>query len=158
MEGTRPLLVEIQALVAPTAFGVPRRAVVGWDANRLAMLLAVLDARCGVSFAQHDVYLAVAGGLSITEPAADLAAAAALVSSLTGAALDPKRVYFGEVALSGLVRPCGHMGARVKEAAKLGFTRAVLPASGDVSGEHGRLDLSRIGHLKELASLLSPCH
>ncbi len=78
VEGTRPILVEIQALVVPSGLGTPRRAVVGWDTNRLSMLLAVIDARCGISFAQHDVYLNVAGGLKITEPAADLAAAAAL--------------------------------------------------------------------------------
>ena len=104
VEGTRPLLVEIQALVAPSALGTPRRAVVGWDTNRLAMLLAVLEARCGVSFASHDVYLNVAGGLKIAEPAADLAAAAALLSSFSGVALPSDRIYFGEISLSGAVR------------------------------------------------------
>ena len=103
VEGTRPILVEIQALVVPSGLGTPRRAVVGWDANRLSMLLAVIDARCGISFAQHDVYLNVAGGLKITEPAADLAAAAALLSSISNVALPPRRVYFGEISLSGAV-------------------------------------------------------
>ena len=93
MEGTRPLLVEIQALVAPTTLGTPRRAVVGWDNNRLSMVLAVLEAHCGVRLGGHDVYLNVAGGLRIQEPAADLAVAAALVSSLTGAKLPPDSVY-----------------------------------------------------------------
>jgi DNA repair protein RadA/Sms len=131
MEGTRPLLVEIQALVAPTTLGTPRRAVVGWDTARLSMVLAVLDAHCGVRLGNHDVYLNVAGGLRIQEPAADLAVAAALISSLAGAALPADAVYFGEVSLSGSVRPVAHAGARLKEAAKLGFKRAVAPMSGN---------------------------
>ena len=101
MEGTRPLLVEIQALVAPSTLGTPRRAVVGWDPARLSMVIAVLEAHAGVRLGQHDVYLNVAGGLRVSEPAADLAAAAALVSSLTGSALPAESVYFGEVGLSG---------------------------------------------------------
>ena len=105
IEGTRPLLVEIQALVAPTSLGTPRRAVVGWDPSRLSMVLAVLEAHCGVKLGGHDVYLNVAGGLRINEPAADLAAAAALVSSLANAPLPADAVYFGEVSLSGAVRP-----------------------------------------------------
>ena len=105
IEGTRPLLVEIQALVAPSSLGTPRRAVVGWDQSRLAMVLAVLEAHCGVRLGGHDVYLNVAGGLRIHEPAADLAAAAALVSSLAGAPLPPDAVYFGEIGLSGAIRP-----------------------------------------------------
>ena len=105
IEGTRPLLVEIQALVAPTSLGTPRRSVVGWDSSRLSMVLAVLEAHCGVKLGGHDVYLNVAGGLRINEPAADLAAAAALVSSLAGASLPAEAVYFGEVSLSGAVRP-----------------------------------------------------
>ena len=108
MEGTRPLLVEIQALVAPTTLGTPRRAVVGWDNNRLSMVLAVLEAHCAVRLGGHDVYLNVAGGLRIQEPAADLAVAAALVSSLSGARLPPDAVFFGEVSLSGSVRPVAH--------------------------------------------------
>ena len=157
MEGSRPLLCEIQALVAPSPLGTPRRAVVGWDANRLAMLLAVLQSRCGVSFAQHDVYLNIAGGLRITEPAADLAAAAALLSSLSGVALPSDHVYFGEVSLSGAVRAAAHMTARLKEAQKLGFRRAVIPASGDVEAAAVKLPLDRIGHLKTLADGLPPC-
>ena len=121
LEGTRPLLVEIQALVAPSGLGTPRRAVVGWDTNRLNMLLLVLDARCGVSFSSHDVYLNVAGGLKFTEPAGDLAAAAALLSSISGVALPRDAVYFGEVSLSGAVRAASMMPARLKEASKLGF-------------------------------------
>jgi DNA repair protein RadA/Sms len=127
IEGTRPLLVEIQALVAPTALGTPRRAVVGWDPSRLSMVIAVLEAHCGVRLAAHDVYLNVAGGLRIQEPAADLAAAAALVSSLSNAPLPADAVYFGEISLSGAVRPVAQTAARLKEAAKLGFSRAVVP-------------------------------
>jgi DNA repair protein RadA/Sms len=128
IEGARPLLVEFQALVAPTTLGTPRRAVVGWDTSRLAMILAVLEAHGGLKLGQHDVYLNVAGGLRIVEPAADLAAAAALVSSLVGASLPADAVYFGEIGLSGAVRPVAHAGLRLKEAAKLGFRRAVTPA------------------------------
>ncbi len=154
MEGTRPILVELQALVVPSGLGTPRRAVVGWDANRLAMLLAVLDARTGISFAQHDVYLNVAGGLKITEPAADLAAAAALLSSISNVALGPYEVYFGEISLSGAVRPAGHMASRLKEAGKLGFKRAILPAAGDLDETATRLDLFRLTHVKGLVDAL----
>ena len=157
VEGTRPLLVEIQALVAPSALGTPRRAVVGWDSNRLSMLLAVLDARCGVSLAHHDVYLNVAGGLRIAEPAADLAVAAALLSSFSGVALPVDHVYFGEISLSGAVRAAGHMTTRLKEAQKLGFKCAVIPASGDVEDGAARLTLTRLAHLKDLADNTAPC-
>jgi DNA repair protein RadA/Sms len=154
MEGTRPILVELQALVVPSGLGTPRRAVVGWDTNRLAMLLAVLDARCGISFAQHDVYLNVAGGLRITEPAADLAAAAALLSSISNLALGPHDVYFGEISLSGAVRPASHMMSRLKEASKLGFKRAVMPAAGDADETAAKLELSRLANVRGLAEAL----
>src|SRR5690606_12381694 len=131
IEGTRPVLVEIQALVAPSPLGTPRRAVVGWDSARLSMVLAVLEAHCGVRFATHDVYLNVAGGYRIAEPAADLAVAAALVSSLTGLALPADCVYFGEISLSGAVRPVAHAAQRLKEAEKLGFGQAVMPRSAE---------------------------
>ncbi len=127
MEGSRPLLVEVQALVAETSLGTPRRAVVGWDGSRLAMILAVLDTHCGVRLGSHDVYLNVAGGLRIQEPAADLAVAAALVSSLSGVALPRDSVFFGEVSLSGSVRPVARADQRLKEAERLGFARAVVP-------------------------------
>ncbi|MGN6305874.1 MAG: magnesium chelatase domain-containing protein, partial [Mesorhizobium sp.] len=130
-----PVLVEIQALVAPSPLGTPRRAVVGWDSARLAMILAVLEAHCGVRFSQHDVYLNVAGGYRISEPAADLAVAAALVSSLTGLALPADCVYFGEISLSGAVRPVAHAQQRLKEAEKLGFGSAVLPVGSAKGGE-----------------------
>jgi DNA repair protein RadA/Sms len=131
IEGSRPVLVEFQALVAPSAYGTPRRAVVGWDSGRLAMVLAVLEARCGLGFGDRDVYLNVAGGLRISEPAADLAAAAALVSSALDQALPQDCVVFGEISLSGEIRPVGRMETRLKEAAKLGFRRALGPADQD---------------------------
>jgi DNA repair protein RadA/Sms len=127
IEGSRPVLVEFQALVAPSVYGTPRRAVVGWDSGRLAMVMAVLEARCGLGFATRDVYLNVAGGLRISEPAADLAAAAALASSALDAALPQDCVVFGEISLSGDVRPVSRMEIRLKEAAKLGFSRALTP-------------------------------
>jgi DNA repair protein RadA/Sms len=151
IEGSRPLLVEIQALVAPTSFGTPRRAVVGWDQNRLSMVLAVLEAHCGVRLSGHDVYLNVAGGLRIQEPAADLAAAAALVSSLANAPLPADAVYFGEVSLSGAVRPVVQAAARLKEALKLGFARAILPEAARAEGKSdGGLALEYVGSLTTL--------
>ena len=130
IEGSRPVLVEFQALVAPSALGTPRRAVVGWDSGRLAMVLAVLESRCGLGFGNKDIYLNVAGGLRITEPAADLAAAAALASSALDKPLPQDCVVFGEVSLSGEVRAVSRMEMRMKEAAKLGFARALGPSSG----------------------------
>ncbi|MFO1237696.1 MAG: DNA repair protein RadA [Alphaproteobacteria bacterium] len=134
VEGTRPLLVEIQALASPTSYGTPRRAVVGWDTARLNMVLAVLETRCGLGIGGHDIYLNVAGGLKIGEPAADLAAAGALISSVLGRPLPADCVLFGEVALSGAIRPVGQSEARLKEAAKLGFKRAVTPAGARIDG------------------------
>jgi DNA repair protein RadA/Sms len=157
IEGTRPLLVEIQALVAPSGLGTPRRAVVGWDSNRLAMLLAVLEARAGVSFAGHDVYLNVAGGLKINEPAADLAAAAALLSSLSGVAVPRHRVHFGEVSLSGALNAIPLMTPRLKEAQKLGFRQAMLPAQGELDTGAVKLKLSRVAHVRDLADTAPSC-
>jgi DNA repair protein RadA/Sms len=151
IEGTRPLLVEIQALVAPTSLGTPRRAVVGWDSSRLSMVLAVLEAHCGVRLSGHDVYLNVAGGLRITEPAADLAAAAALLSSLAHAPLPPDAVYFGEVSLSGAVRPVGQTAARLKEAQKLGFTKAITPEAARKEAAEG-FAITPIGSVSSLVA------
>ena len=135
IEGTRPVLVEIQALAAPSSLATPRRAVVGWDANRLSMVLAVLEARCGLSFAGRDVFLNVAGGLRINEPAADLAVAAALISSLSGKPIARDTIVYGELSLSGAVRPVAQNNVRLKEAEKLGFKTAYAPkpGKGDVS-------------------------
>lgn len=153
MEGTRPVLVEIQALVSPSSLASPRRAVVGWDSARLSMLLAVLDARCGLDFGRHDVFLNVAGGLRIGEPAADLAAAAALCSSLFDAALPANAVIMGEVALSGSVRPVTQVETRLAEAQKLGFAGALVPKSGirnSPESAHGDLDLTACDNLADL--------
>ena len=128
MEGTRPVLVEIQALVAPSSLSQPRRAVVGWDGGRLSMILAVLESRAGISFAGLDVYLNIAGGLRISEPAADLAVAAALLSAREDTALPRDGVIFGELSLSGALRPVAQAENRLKEAAKLGFSTAIAPA------------------------------
>ncbi len=154
MEGSRPLLVEIQALVGPNALGSPRRTVVGLDANRLAMLLAVLDARCGLAIGARDVYLNVAGGLRITEPAADLAMAAALVSSMIGAAVAPATVLLGEVGLAGEVRAVSQIDARLKEATKLGFDCAMVPASVGSRSDAQGLRLCRFRRLSELVEVL----
>ena len=136
LEGSRPVLVEIQALTVRLASGAtPRRAAVGWDSGRLAMILAVLEARCGLSFATAEVYLNVAGGYRLTDPGADLAVAAALVSALSERPVPSECITFGEIALSGEVRQVAHAGLRLKEAAKLGFERAWLPSG--VSGVAG---------------------
>jgi DNA repair protein RadA/Sms len=127
MEGSRPVLSEVQALAGPESAGSPRRSVVGWDGPRLSMLLAVFDARCGLRFGMRDVYLSVTGGYRIAEPAGDLAAAAALASALIDRPFPAGSVFFGEVALSGAIRPVGRIEPRLKEAARLGFTRAFAP-------------------------------
>jgi DNA repair protein RadA/Sms len=168
MEGTRPVLVEIQALVGPAGLGTPRRAVVGWDSGRLAMVLAVLETRCGLVFGSNDVYLNVAGGLRISEPAADLAVAAALVSSLTDQPAPPASVIFGEIGLSGEVRAVGQTDARLKEAAKLGFARALCPRrrrpngsaadrkTADAGDRPGAIEVSEIALLSDLVEIFGP--
>ena len=130
LEGTRPVLVEIQALTVRLASGAtPRRAVVGWDSGRLAMILAVLEARCGLSFSACEVYLNIAGGYRVQDPAADLAVAAALISALSERPVPVDAVVFGEVALSGEIRPVAHGALRLKESGKLGFERALVPSA-----------------------------
>jgi DNA repair protein RadA/Sms len=159
MEGTRPVLVEIQALVAPSALGTPRRAVVGWDNARLAMIMAVLDARCGFTIAGNDVYLNVAGGLRVGEPAADLAVAAALVSGVTGVPVPHDAVVFGEIGLAGEVRQVGQSEARLKEALRLGFQQALVPARRKGAARKSSADglaLREIDRLTDLVELLTP--
>ncbi|MGU3574831.1 DNA repair protein RadA [Brucellaceae bacterium C25G] len=150
MEGTRPVLVEIQALVAPSSLGTPRRAVVGWDSSRLSMILAVLESHCGVRFGQHDVYLNVAGGYRISEPAADLAVAAALVSSIAAIALPADSVYFGEISLSGAIRPVSHAVQRLKEAEKLGFRQAVVPGGSSELWKNSHFKLTEKSALADM--------
>ncbi|MFZ5781470.1 MAG: DNA repair protein RadA [Pseudomonadota bacterium] len=160
IEGTRPVLVEIQALVAPSSFATPRHAVVGWDSNRLAMVLAVLEARCGVAVGANDVYLNVAGGLRIGEPAADLAVAAAVVSSLCDEPVPADMVVFGEIGLGGEVRPVGQREARLREAAKLGFRSALVPRGRAGTGPAARtsegIAIDEIEHLSDLVARFQP--
>ena len=151
MEGTRPILVEIQALVSPSPMATPRRAVVGWDPNRLAMILAVLQTRCGFQLYDKEVYLNVAGGLKIQEPAADLAVASALMSALANIPLASEHVIFGEIGLSGEIRPVSHAENRLKEAAKLGFSGAIIPHA--TEAESKGLNLKRMKYISELAKL-----
>lgn len=156
IEGTRPVLVEVQALLAPSAGGSPRRQVVGWDTGRLAMLMAVLEARCGLTLGMNDVYLNIAGGLRIAEPAADLAVAAALVSAATDRPTDPQTVYFGEVGLSGEIRQVAQAESRLREAQKLGFAGAVLPRrvarGGRAPAALDGMRLEEIGHIADLVA------
>lgn len=151
IEGSRPLLVEIQALVSPTGYASPKRAVVGWDNNRLSMLLAVLEARCGMNLSSQDVYLNIAGGLRISEPAADLAVAMAVISSLTNKPLPADMVVFGEVGLSGEIRAVSQPGLRLKEACKLGFSSAITPPTHSKE-KKSKVDMSihEIGNVQRL--------
>ena len=155
MEGTRPMLLEVQALVSPSTLGTPRRAVVGWDSSRLAMVMAVIETRCGLAIGANDVYLNVAGGLKVSEPAADLAVAAALLSSFSGEPTPNGSVFYGEVGLSGEIRQVSHAGGRLKEAEKLGFERAYTPKLRGKQPKAGTssLNTNEIGHLAELAQM-----
>lgn len=154
IEGTRPLLVEIQALVAPSPFGTPRRAVIGWDNSRLNMLLAVMEARCGIVLGKHDVYLNIAGGIKINEPAMDLAAVAALISAFTGVTLPKESLFFGEASLSGGIRRVSYMAQRLREGEKLGFKKAYLPAN---MNEKPKVSIAcqPVSHISEIAKMIS---
>ena len=149
LEGTRPVLVEIQALIVRLQSGAtPRRAVVGWDSGRLAMLLAVLESRCGLNFSSAEVYLNIAGGYRLADPAADLAVAAALISALADRPLPNGSVFFGEVSLAGEIRPVAHAGLRLKEAGKLGFSKGFGPHLGDKAS--AAIDYAPLGKLPNL--------
>jgi DNA repair protein RadA/Sms len=154
IEGSRPVLVEIEALVAPSSLATPRRNVVGWDSSRLAMLTAVLEARCGVPLSGRDIFLNVAGGLKIFEPAADLAVAAALISSVTGRPAPQRTVFFGEVALSAELRQVAKAEARLKESAKLGFDNAVMPRPRKSSGKIAGIAMAQPSTLAELIEIM----
>jgi DNA repair protein RadA/Sms len=162
LEGTRPVLVEIQALVSPSSYSTPKRAVVGWDQNRLSMILAVLEARCGLQIGMNDVYLNVAGGLRISEPAADLAVAVALMSAMSGIPVPEDTVVFGEIGLSGEIRNVNQGLTRFKEASKLGFARAIIPTlskkskkSGNSDQNTAEIELTEVKHLNEIVPLFS---
>jgi DNA repair protein RadA/Sms len=148
IEGSRPILVEIQALIAPSNIPMPRRSVVGWDQNRLAMILAVLSVRYGLNLGNYEVYLSVAGGLKITEPGADLAVAAAIISAAMNSPLPKNSVFFGEIGLSGEVRRVNQTESRVKESKKLGFTNIFCNANASLE-----LPVNNILHIKQLKQL-----
>lgn len=156
LEGTRPLLVEVQALVAPSSLASPRRAVLGWDHNRLAMIVAVLETRCNVKLSSHDIFLNIAGGIRINEPAADLAVAAALISALSNQPLPADTVFFGEIGLAGEVRQVAQSDLRLKESSKLGFEQATIPilakkkAAKKISG----IKTHEVSHIRDLAKNL----
>ena len=156
IEGSRPVLVEIQALVSPTGYSSPKRAVVGWDSNRLSMVLAVLEARCGMNLSSQDVYLNVAGGLRISEPAADLAVALAVISSLTNKPLPADMVIFGEIGLSGEIRAVSQPSLRLKEAKKLGFSSAIIPQGRPTDKKYSAdISLHEIGNVQRLINLFN---
>lgn len=151
IEGTRPVLCEIQALVSKSYLGMPRRTTVGWDSARLSMILAVLESRAGFSFGNLDVYLNVVGGLKVNEPAADLAVASALISALINKPIDPSHVFFGEIGLGGEIRPVHQTEARLKEAEKLGFTKALCASKKNLESS---LFITRLELLKDLSKQL----
>jgi DNA repair protein RadA/Sms len=143
-EGTRPLVVELQALVSPTSYASPRRSTTGVDYNRLLQILAVLEKRLGVPLSKLDAYLAAAGGLGVEEPAVDLAVAIALMASFRDRIVDPEMVILGEIGLGGQIRPISQLDIRLKEAAKLGFTKAIIP-QGQTPSETWGLSLIAVG-------------
>jgi len=157
MEGTRPILVEIQSLICTSAQATPRRAVIGWDSNRLAMILAVMDSRCGLSLAKSEVYLNIAGGLKVSEPAADLAVSAALISSIMEVPVPKKTVLFGEIGLSGEIRTVSQITTRLKEAEKLGFKQAIIPTLKNTSktklNHGGKIEIREIKNLRDLIAI-----
>jgi len=153
IEGTRPILVEVQALIAPSYIPTPRRSVVGWDLNRLSMIIAVLSVRYGLNLYDKEVYLNVVGGLKINEPAADLAVACALLSSSLNLANANHSIIFGEIGLSGEIRKVSHAETRLKEAVKLGFTSAIVPFG--TKFQDSKMQLHEIGHIKQLSDFYS---
>ena len=151
IEGSRPILMEVQALIASTNMATPRRAVVGWDINRLAMILAVLNARCKIFLHDKEVYLNIAGGLRIQEPSADLAVAASLISSIINLPLPALSIICGEVALSGEIRNVSHADLRLREAQKLGFKKAIMPKNCNYSAHN--IEIVKLGHVRELREI-----
>lgn len=156
MEGTRPLLVEIQALVAPTHASLPRRVVTGVDLPRVAILLAVLEKRLGMPLSTCDVFVNVAGGVRISEPAADLGIVAAVASSFRNIPLDPRMACFGEVGLTGEIRAVRHAAKRLHEARQLGFTRCVLPEANEARHHDGDIEVIRLGTVDALMAVCFP--
>ncbi|MGH2453184.1 MAG: DNA repair protein RadA, partial [bacterium] len=153
LEGTRPLLLEIQSLVTPTHFGMPRRTAAGVDYNRLLLLLAVLERRAGLHLAGHDVYASVTGGMTVEDPAADLGVAAAVASAFRDRPIDPGTVIIGEVGLAGEVRAVPQAARRVGEAARLGFERAVAPRAHGAEWPDG-IEVTSVATVAEALAVL----
>jgi DNA repair protein RadA/Sms len=158
MEGTRPMLVEIQALVCPTSFGMPRRQATGMDYNRMTMLMAVLEKKVGMQLNAFDAYINVAGGFKLDEPAADLGVVAAIASSFRNKALDPSTVFFGEVGLTGEVRAVNQMDKRITECLRLGFKKCIVPVLGKntVSGLEKGIDIVMVSTVDQALSEALP--
>jgi len=154
LEGTRPILVEIQSLVIPTSFGMPRRTTIGVDHNRVSLLVAVMDKVCGLHLSGHDIFINVAGGVKVDEPAVDLGLVASMASSFLDRPVAPGTVVFGEVGLTGEVRGISQMETRLKEAARMGFTRCILPA-GTPAGRRPESGIEMFG-IRSLKDLLDP--
>ena len=152
-EGSRTILLEIQALVTPSLFATSKRTVVGWDASRLSMLLAVLESRCDLTFSNLDIYLSIASGIKTSDPAADLAVAAALISSKLNFPLDSKTVIFGEINLSGTIRESYNTEGRIKEAEKLGFTKALISKNAKTIATT-KIEMKKINELVDFISYL----
>jgi DNA repair protein RadA/Sms len=153
LEGTRPLLVEIQALTSTTSFGLPRRTANGVDFNRLLLITAVLTKRAGLSLGSQDIMVNVAGGLKVSEPAADLGIALAIASSLRGTAIDPNLVAIGELGLSGELRAVPHLERRLNEAAKLGFKRCLIPTTTNPGSPQG-MELIAVASVREALKMI----
>jgi DNA repair protein RadA/Sms len=155
LEGSRPILIEVQALVSPTSFGMPRRMAMGVDPNRLSLLSAVLERKVGMKLYNQDIFLNVAGGLKITEPAVDLGIISAVASSLLEKPVEPSTVIFGEVGLAGEVRGISQSETRVKEAEKLGFKRCILPRNNEKRFQgNSSLQLLGVSSIEEVLRLL----
>ncbi|MCK5285098.1 MAG: DNA repair protein RadA [Alphaproteobacteria bacterium] len=155
LEGSRPILVEVQALIAPSSLATPRRAVLGYDSNRLAMIIAVLETRCGINIGSHDIFLNIAGGIRIHEPAADVAIAAALMSALSGTPIPAETVLFGEIGLAGEIRQVAQSDLRLKEASKLGFKDAIIPSIKNKKTKLAKaITINEITHIQDIADML----
>ena len=155
VEGTRPILVEVQSLVSKSYFNVPRRTVVGWDINRLFMLLAVLESKCGISFSDRDVYLSIVGGLKISEPACDLAVVLSLLSARKNIAISNSTCAIGEIGLTGEVRSIPKCIDRIKEASKLGFKNIIIPKTCSLDkNEFPNVSLTKVDKLSDVIECL----
>jgi len=157
LEGTRPLLVEVQALIATSSLPSPRRSVIGWDNNRLAMVLAVLETRCGLEISSYDIFLNIAGGIRIAEPAADLAVAAAMISALSNKPLPAESLFFGEIGLAGEIRQVAQADLRIKEAAKLGFKEVVIPKPKKPLNTDlkTKIRITEVSHIQDVADMFT---